>query len=116
MDAAAIEKDSFAGTPPPKALSSQVAIAKEFVARHVRDGRKVALVTSGGTTVPLENQTVRYIDNFSAGTRGATSAEYLLDCGYAVIFLHRAFSLLPYSRHYSHNTRSFLDFMREDAS
>ena len=32
-------------------------------------------MTSGGTTVPLENNTVRFIDNFSAGTRGATSAE-----------------------------------------
>jgi phosphopantothenate-cysteine ligase len=113
MDAA-IEKDYFASNPAPKALAQHLAIAKEFVSRHVRDGRKVALVTSGGTTVPLENQTVRYIDNFSAGTRGATSAECLLDAGYAVVFLHRAFSLLPYSRHYSHSTRSFLDFMRED--
>jgi phosphopantothenate-cysteine ligase len=113
-DATAIEKDYFANNAPPKALDKHVAIAKEFIGRHVTDGRKVALVTSGGTTVPLENQTVRYIDNFSAGTRGATSAEYFLECGYAVIFLHRAFSLLPYSRHYSHSTRSFLDFMRED--
>ena len=31
---------------------------------------------SGGTIVPLEARTVRYIDNFSIGTRGATSAEY----------------------------------------
>ena len=54
-------------------------------------------MTSGGTTVPLERQTVRFIDNFSAGTRGATSAEYFLEAGYAVIFLHRQFSLLPYS-------------------
>ena len=37
--------------------------------------KRIALVTSGGTTVPLENNTVRFIDNFSAGTRGATSAE-----------------------------------------
>lgn len=64
--------------------------------------------------MPLETQTVRYIDNFSAGTRGATSAEYFLENGYAVIFLHRQYSLLPYSRHYSHNTRSFLDFMKEE--
>lgn len=64
--------------------------------------------------MPLENQTVRYIDNFSAGTRGATSAEYFLESGYAVIFLHRQFSLLPYSRHYSHNTKSFLDYMKVD--
>ncbi len=43
--------------------------------------------------VPLEKQTVRFIDNFSAGTRGATSAEYFLDdkADYAVIFLHRQF-------------------------
>jgi phosphopantothenate-cysteine ligase len=71
------------------------------------------LVTSGGTTVPLENQTVRFIDNFSAGTRGATSAEYFLEAGYAVIFLHRQYSLLPYSRHYSHSTNCFLDFLQE---
>lgn len=63
--------------------------------------------------MPLEKQTVRFIDNFSAGTRGATSAEYFLDAGYAVIFLHRQFSLLPYSRHYSHATDCFLDFLRE---
>ena len=71
------------------------------------------LVTSGGTTVPLERQTVRFIDNFSAGTRGATSAEYFLEADYAVIFLHRQFSLLPYSRHYSHSTNCFLDYMVE---
>lgn len=108
------EYDYFANSPRPKALNQHLSLARAFVERHAEGGRKVVLVTSGGTTVPLENQTVRYIDNFSAGTRGATSAEYFLDAGYAVIFLHRQFSLLPYSRHYSHSTRSFLDFMRED--
>ena len=34
----------------------------------------LAVVTSGGTTVPLEQRTVRFIDNFSTGTRGARSA------------------------------------------
>jgi phosphopantothenate-cysteine ligase len=109
------ETDYFNENPPPKSLAQHVILAREFIQTHANNGRKVALVTSGGTTVPLENQTVRYIDNFSAGTRGATSAEYFLEAGYAVIFLHRQFSLLPYSRHYSHNTRSFLDFMREDS-
>jgi len=69
------------------------------------------LVTSGGTTVPLELNVVRYLDNFSAGTRGATSAEYFLSAGYAVIFMHRQFSLQPFSRHYSHSTNPFLDFL-----
>lgn len=61
--------------------------------------------------VPLENQTVRFIDNFSAGTRGAVSAENFLENGYAVIFMHRQFSLQPYSRHYTHSTHCFLDYM-----
>jgi phosphopantothenate-cysteine ligase len=111
---AAVEVDYFKTNPAPKSLNQHCGLARAFIQRHADDGRRVVLVTSGGTTVPLENQTVRYIDNFSAGTRGATSAEYFLEEGYAVIFLHRQFSLLPFSRHYSHNTRSFLDFMRED--
>ena len=99
--------------PPPRTLHSHLAIAKAFIEEHVSLNRRVVLVTSGGTTVPLENQTVRFIDNFSAGTRGATSAEYFLEAGYAVIFLHRQFSFLPYSRHYSHSVNCFLDFMTE---
>lgn len=60
-----------------------------------------------------------------------TSAEYFLEAGYAVLFLylpspfahspyhdtnnarHRQFSLLPFSRHYSHSTDCFLDFLKE---
>jgi phosphopantothenate-cysteine ligase len=109
-----VENDYFSRNPPPKDLNQLLSLARIFINRHAEEGRKLVLVTSGGTTVPLENQTVRFIDNFSAGTRGATSAEYFLEEGYAVIFLHRRFSLLPFSRHYSHNTRSFLDFMREE--
>ncbi|KAI3327217.1 DFP-domain-containing protein [Xylariaceae sp. AK1471] len=108
-----VENAYFSSNPPPKALPQHVAAAKEFINQHAAANRRVVLVTSGGTTVPLEKQTVRFIDNFSAGTRGATSAEYFLESGYAVIFLHRQFSLLPYSRHYSHSTDCFLDFLRE---
>lgn len=112
VDAAA---EYFKTNPAPKSVSKHQTLAKEFVQFHLENDpdRRIALVTSGGTTVPLENQTVRFIDNFSAGTRGATSAEYFLQNGYAVIFLHRQFSLLPYSRHYSHSTNCFLDFMDE---
>lgn len=92
-------------------IEDQVSEFIDYHAKHT--GKRIALVTSGGTTVPLENNTVRFIDNFSAGTRGATSAEYFLENGYAVIFLHREFSLLPYSRHYSHTTNCFLDYMTE---
>jgi len=107
------EEVYFNHNPQPPSTVTQVTRAQEFINRHAADRRPVVLVTSGGTTVPLENQTVRFIDNFSAGTRGAVSAEYFLAQGYAVIFLHRQFSLLPYARHYSHSTNCFLDFMSE---
>ena len=107
------ERDYFNENPAPASLERYTRQAREFINSHAAAGRRVVLVTSGGTTVPLERQTVRFIDNFSAGTRGATSAEYFLETGYAVIFLHRQFSLLPYSRHYSHATDCFLDFLHE---
>jgi phosphopantothenate---cysteine ligase (ATP) len=93
-DAAA---EYFRSNPAPKSLQAHTTLAREFIKYHhdVSPSRRLVLVTSGGTTVPLENQTVRFIVNFSAGTRGATSAEYFLQQGYAVIFFHRQFSLLP---------------------
>ncbi|KAI5464202.1 DNA/pantothenate metabolism flavoprotein [Mariannaea sp. PMI_226] len=112
-EALAVEEAYFEQNPPPRNLEAHKALANDFITAHGAAGRRVVLVTSGGTTVPLEKQTVRFIDNFSAGTRGATSAEYFLEAGYAVIFLHRQFSLLPYSRHYSHATDCFLDFLTE---
>ncbi|MEQ2212397.1 hypothetical protein XENOCAPTIV_030203 [Xenoophorus captivus] len=69
-----------------------------FAACHAEAGRRVVLITSGGTKVPLESRTVRFLDNFSSGRRGASSAEYFIDSGYAVIFLHRHRSLYPYTR------------------
>ncbi|KAJ0808219.1 putative phosphopantothenate--cysteine ligase (CTP) [Helianthus annuus] len=60
--------------------------------------RRVVCVTSGGTTVPLEQRCVRYIDNFSSGHRGATSTEYFLKSGYSVIFLYRRGTCQPYCR------------------
>lgn len=49
--------------------------AKRFVETNVAAGRRIAIVTSGGTLVPLEKRMVRFIDNFSTGTRGAACAE-----------------------------------------
>ncbi|KAM0333575.1 hypothetical protein ACHAQA_002240 [Verticillium albo-atrum] len=110
---AQVEDHYFSSNPPPKALAQHEAEAGAFLDHQVAANRPVVLITSGGTTVPLERNTVRFIDNFSAGTRGATSAEYFLEAGYGVIFLHRQFSLQPYSRHYSHATDCFLDFLQE---
>ncbi|KXN70592.1 hypothetical protein CONCODRAFT_78769 [Conidiobolus coronatus NRRL 28638] len=96
---------------PPTNLDEIEEQINQFIQQAKKLNLPVVLVTSGGTTVPLEYQTVRYIDNFSAGTRGATSAEYFLDNGYHVIFLHRQFSLQPFTRHYSHTTNCFLDYL-----
>jgi phosphopantothenate-cysteine ligase len=67
----------------------------QFVCAQPSD-RKVALVTSGGTIVPLEHNTVRFLDNFSTGSRGAACAEGLLKRGYGVVFMHRTGSLEPW--------------------
>ncbi|XP_014770869.1 phosphopantothenate--cysteine ligase [Octopus bimaculoides] len=98
---------------PEKFEEKQIRI-QNFVQRQHTLKNKVVLVTSGGTIVPLESRTVRFIDNFSQGTRGSASAEYFLNSGYAVIFLHRNGSLEPYSRNFSRkNLLDFLEF-RED--
>lgn len=75
-----------------------------FIQHHVErqlPNSRFVLITSGGTSVPLEKNTVRFIDNFSGGTRGAASAEKFLERGYAVIFLHRTKTLEPFTRHFN---------------
>ena len=66
-------------------------------------GRRLAFVTSGGTAVPLERRTVRYIANFSTGRRGAAMAEHFLAAragggayDYKVILLASRSSLKPF--------------------
>lgn len=96
------------------AVPSHVDEVKEkmsaFAVQHAEAGRRVVLITSGGTKVPLESRTVRFLDNFSSGRRGASSAEYFMDSGYAVIFLHRHRSLYPYTRTFS--TINMLDALQ----
>ncbi|PVV04621.1 hypothetical protein BB560_000878 [Smittium megazygosporum] len=108
----AIDADSyFKKNTPPSNLNEITAKSAEFIATNTKLGRPVVLVTSGGTTVPLENNTVRFVDNFSAGTRGAISAEFFLKSGYSVIFLHRKHSLQPFNRKYATPELGFLDFL-----
>jgi len=70
------------------------------------------IVTSGGTTVPLEARTVRFLDNFSMGTRGSISGEEFIKKSYAVLFLHRRRSLVPYERKLQN--LNILDIMQRD--
>ena len=64
----------FAAHPAPPALDDTRQRVRASL-EHNAAQRPVVVITSGGTTVPLERNTVRFIDNFSVGTRGAASAE-----------------------------------------
>ena len=59
--------------------------------------KHLVFITSGGTSVPLEKNTVRSVENFSTGTRGSRSAECFLKAGHPVIFYHRKGSICPFS-------------------
>ncbi|CAF1313265.1 unnamed protein product [Rotaria magnacalcarata] len=74
-------------------------LVQAFLTKFQTTDRSIVLVTSGGTTVPLEKNTVRFIDNFSTGQRGAASVEYFLEQNYIVLFFYRLSSTLPYQRH-----------------
>ncbi|XP_075639953.1 phosphopantothenate--cysteine ligase 2-like [Castanea sativa] len=96
-------KSFFESAPPLKNSDDIGEKLKKFIERNLLslgngEARRVVCVTSGGTTVPLEQRCVRYIDNFSSGHRGATSTEYFIKAGYAVIFLYRRGSYQPYCR------------------
>lgn len=109
------ESQYFIANAPPPYLQDIAVTITQFVQYHLlhNPDKKIAVVTSGGTTVPLENNTVRFIDNFSAGTRGSVSTEEFLDRGYVVIFLYRELSFMPYLRHFSTDPHheNFLDYV-----
>lgn len=85
---------------------------RDWAAAQVARGRRVALVTSGGTQVPLETRAVRFLENFSSGRRGAASAEQLVREGYGVCFLHRARSVFPWARALPPHGPALLDALR----
>jgi phosphopantothenate-cysteine ligase len=93
-----IDSASFLSDLPPKERKDLELELKAFGVRHASHHRPVALVTSGGTAADLEINSVRCLDNFSTGLRGAISVEEFLKRGYAVIHLSRVGSSSPYGR------------------
>lgn len=98
------EMDLAAEFPQPAGAARWAEVMARFAARLGAQGRRVVLVTSGGTKVPLEARPVRFLDNFSSGRRGATSAEAFLAAGYAVLFLYRARSAFPFAHRFPPQT------------
>jgi len=92
-------KSFFETESPPRDLKEVARRARVFVDKWIKGGVKIALVTSGGTSIPLEKNCVRSLENFSTGNRGAASTEWFLRSGYAVIFLTRKGSVGPFGRH-----------------
>lgn len=65
----------FESSPPLKKMEDILQKLNGFIELNSSGGRRIVCVTSGGTTVPLEQRCVRNIDNFSSGNRGAASTE-----------------------------------------
>ncbi len=92
----------YSSSSPPSDLRD-VRARIEFLVNEVEEScdpdRRVVFVTSGGTSVPLERNTVRSLENFSSGSRGAASVEEFLEAQCDVIFLHsRRSQRLPFHR------------------
>lgn len=103
-------EEFYASHLPPSDFEDNRQLLKQFCEFHIKNSNQnIVLITSGGTIAPLEHNTVRFVDNFSAGSRGSASAEYFLENGYAVIFLFRTKSLEPFTRHFS--GQQFLDML-----
>ena len=49
------ESNYFKNYPPPKALQKHEALARAFIELQLEKQRRVVLVTSGGTTVPVRS-------------------------------------------------------------
>ncbi|XP_055259427.1 phosphopantothenate--cysteine ligase [Moschus berezovskii] len=96
--------DLVAEFPQPAGAARWAEVMARFAARLGAQGRRVVLVTSGGTKVPLEARPVRFLDNFSSGRRGASSAEAFLAAGYGVLFLYRARSAFPFAHRFPPQT------------
>jgi phosphopantothenate-cysteine ligase len=91
--------NEFLRDAPSRGMEDVTEKVKDFVLQvNTKAGgqNRIVCVTSGGTTVPLEKNCVRFIDNFSKGTRGALSCEEFLKHGYHVIFLTRHGSAQPF--------------------
>ena len=91
-------------------MESFTTLLDNFIHDNLGNSKSIAVVSSGGTSVPLEVNTVRFIENFSTGGRGAASAESFLSSGYCVIFLYRKGSVMPFVQHFQRAVSREFDF------
>ncbi|TYZ63713.1 hypothetical protein PybrP1_003682 [[Pythium] brassicae (nom. inval.)] len=124
-DADAFVDDFFAKTTPDPRWELERVEKRvgDFVRSQLDAGsrrRGIALVTAGATIVPLDAHNDKFVDLSAKAQeqQGPACAEYLLQLGYAVIFVHREGSMQPFTRHFQEYIQSgaFMDMfhMRED--
>lgn len=77
----------------------KASLAASLAARPAPKCKTIVVVTSGGTTAPLERTQVRCVDNFSSGTRGARLVEeFLAREDVEVVMVQRDGSVTPHER------------------
>ena len=117
-DSSEFVQDFFDKTPedPHWQLSAIQKETEQFIATQLADRRGIALITSGATIVPLDPENDTFVDAAPQGQeqQGPACAEYLLQLGYAVIFVHREGSLRPFTRHFQKYIQNgaFMDMFR----
>eukprot|EP00659_Diplonema_papillatum_P019262 gene19262-29671_t len=107
MDKGSVECDQFFEAEKHLVKVDEAAVSTA-VGNAVKSGRRIAVVTSGGTQVPLEKNEVRCMSNFSTGNRGATSAEHFLRQDYDVIFVTKTGSIQPFTRQFDKLSPQYL--------
>nr|AGU68189.1 phosphopantothenate---cysteine ligase [Herpetomonas muscarum] len=79
-------------------MDATLADALAFLRGLPSDIPGIALVTSGGTTVPLELNAVRFLTNFSSGGRGAYFVETFVDREWPCVLLRHKSAVRPFRR------------------
>jgi phosphopantothenate-cysteine ligase len=118
-DSSEFVEEFFSKTPedPRWGLAAVEQQTREFIAAQLADKRRgIALITSGATIVPLDPENDTFVDVAPQvqEQQGPACAEYLLQLGYAVIFVHREDSLRPFTRHFQKfiQNGAFMDMFR----
>ena len=82
-----------------RASELRASLASALARRSAPRCHTIVVVTSGGTTAPLERTQVRCVDNFSSGTRGARLVEeFLAREDVEVVMVQRDGSVTPHVR------------------
>eukprot|EP00762_Andalucia_godoyi_P000530 ANDGO_05264.mRNA.1 Phosphopantothenate--cysteine ligase 2 len=104
-------EDFLADERVPARFAEQCSAIGAFLQINLAAKRRVVFVTSGGTKVPLERNTIRFVSNVGSGLRGALLTEHAINSSddIAVLLLAADSALLPYSWRIRNHELDLLD-------